>query len=512
MASTQERSRKIHGLVPGSPPMEDAAKAAQLAAEIGMPLALTGAPAAMIGADALDSLAILRATQTLSTERNTSRLRDRVEAVVGKIAGATKVLLALWEEEARNWAFPAGDGQPLAAFADGITQLVPVSALSYAKLTGKPLFLADALADDRFARDPYFRGTERCEVLVVPILSLGTVQAMLFLENRSGRSSFSVPRQDAVMAIAAQLSLALDNAQQFQRLERQIIEQADQLHDAQLQLQAEARRSGMAQIATNVLHNVGNVLTSVNVSAHVLTTHVRHSPASRVGDLAQLLTDQADQLETFFSAGGKGLLLPAYLRDLAGALATEREQLLGELERLCSSVDHIKNVIAMQQSYAGSSRLLEAARITDVVDDALRIQEASLSRHSVQVQRDYAPVEIAPLDKTRVMQILVNLLENARHAMDEVVGERRMKIVVRQEAGCLIVSVGDCGCGISADNLQRIFSHGFTTRLGGHGFGLHSCAVAAQELGGTLSAHSQGHGTGATFVLRLPALAALAAL
>jgi signal transduction histidine kinase len=335
------------------------------------------------------------------------------------------------------------------------------------------------------------------------------VLGMLILENRTSRSAFSMTRAEAVVLIAGQLAISLAAAQMFERMERQISDQAVQLRDTQLQLQSEARRAGMAQIVTNVLHNVGNVLTSVNVSAHVLTTHVRHSPASRVGDLAQLMNEQAGQLETFFGAGGRGRLLPAYLRDLAQALGAEREQLLAELDRLCASVDHIKNVIAMQQSYAGAGRLLEPARISDVVDDALRIQEASMSRHSVQVLRDYAPVDVVPLDKTRVMQILVNLLENARQAMDEVEGERHMKLVVRQEAGHLMVSVGDCGCGISAENLQRIFSHGFTTKVGGHGFGLHSCAIAAQELGGTLSAHSEGVGTGATFVLRLPALASL---
>jgi C4-dicarboxylate-specific signal transduction histidine kinase len=198
-------------------------------------------------------------------------------------------------------------------------------------------------------------------------------------------------------------------------------------------------------------------------------------------------------------------MLPAYLHELADALAREKEQLLGELERLCSSVDHIKNVVAMQQSYAGGGRVLEPARIADLVDDALRIQEASLSRHGVQVQRDYSPVEVAPLDKTRVMQILVNLLENARQAMNEVEGERCMKVSVRQESGSIVVSVRDWGCGISTENLRRIFSHGFTTKAEGHGFGLHSCAIAAQEMRGSLTAHSDGPGKGATFVLRLPA-------
>ncbi|MBC7378767.1 MAG: GAF domain-containing sensor histidine kinase [Burkholderiaceae bacterium] len=507
MSSKQEQPRNNQVPPSGTSPMADAAKSAQLAAEIGMPLASTGMSATAAGPDSLDTLALLRASQGLSSERNTAGLRARVEEVVGNIASATKAVLSLWDDNAGTWVLPGATGPQAAELAEGAVHVGPVSALSYAKLTGKPLFLADAISDDRFARDPYFQQLERCELLVVPILNQGMVRAMLTLENHASRSAFSMTRIDAVMAIAAQVATSLENAQLFERMERRVSEQQQQLQDMQLQLQSEARRAGMAHIATNVLHNVGNVLTSVNVSAHVLTTQVRHSPASRVNDLAQLLNEQAGQLDIFFGVGGRGRLLPAYLRDLAEALGAEREQLLAELERLCGSVDHIKNVIAMQQSYAGTGRLLEPARICDVVDDAVRIQEASMSRHSVQVLRDYGPVDVVPLDKTRVMQILVNLLENARQAMDEVEGERRMFLVVRQEPGSLMVSVGDSGCGISAENLQRIFSHGFTTKVGGHGFGLHSCAIAAQELGGTLSAHSEGPGTGATFVLRLPALA-----
>jgi C4-dicarboxylate-specific signal transduction histidine kinase len=128
-----------------------------------------------------------------------------------------------------------------------------------------------------------------------------------------------------------------------------------------------------------------------------------------------------------------------------------------------------------------------------------------LSNRGVLVLRDYATVDTASLDKTRVMQILVNLLENACQAMEEVEGERRLHVEVRQDSGFIVVSIRDCGSGISGDNLGRLFTHGFTTKPDGHGFGLHSCAIAAQEMGGSLTATSAGPGTGATFVLRLPA-------
>jgi C4-dicarboxylate-specific signal transduction histidine kinase len=476
--------------------------APQFAAEPGLPFAVTSSLSSIVGTDSLDTLAVLRASQALSSERDTAKLRARVEEVLGGAAGATRVVLAIWDEDANDWVLQTENGH--ARPADVAAHRVPLSALHHAAGTAEPLLLADAMTDKRFARDPYFQGLQCCSMMVVPILHHGSARAMLVVENRTAAGAFSAARLDAVMMIAAQLAVALENAQLYERLERKVSEQTQQLHEAQSRVLAEARRAGMAQIATNVLHNVGNVLTSVNVSAHVLSTQVRQSPASRVGDVAQLLKEHSGDLEGFFGPGGRGRLLPGYMRELADALNTEREQLLAELQHLCDSVDHIKNVVAMQQSYAGAGRLLEMAYISDLMEDALRIQGASMSRHGVQVQRDYAPVGAAALDKTRVMQILVNLLENARQAMDEVEGERCLYVAVRQEAGGIVASVRDCGSGITPENLQHIFSHGFTTKVDGHGFGLHSCAVAAQEMGGCLLARSDGPGRGATFELRLP--------
>jgi C4-dicarboxylate-specific signal transduction histidine kinase len=246
------------------------------------------------------------------------------------------------------------------------------------------------------------------------------------------------------------------------------------------------------------------VLTSVNVSTHVLAAQVRQSRAARVADLAQLLELNSHDLGKFFETDEKGRLLPGYLRELAQALQSEREELLGELSRLGASVDHIKNVVAMQQSYAGPSGVLEPAAMSELVDDALRLQEDSLARHDVQVVKHYASARTVPLDKTRVMQILVNLIENARQAMEEVAGDRTLRVAVYEEDSTLMVRVRDSGCGIDEAHLTRIFSHGFTTKPGGHGFGLHSCAVAAREMGGSLGVHSDGGGTGATFTLYLP--------
>ena len=105
-----------------------------------------------------------------------------------------------------------------------------------------------------------------------------------------------------------------------------------------------------------------------------------------------------------------------------------------------------------------------------------------------------------------MLQILVNLIRNSKYALDE--GgrpDRQLTVRVDRNGGEFVrVAVIDNGVGIPPQNLTRIFEHGFTTRKKGHGFGLHSGALAAKELGGTLIARSDGTGRGATFILELP--------
>lgn len=278
------------------------------------------------------------------------------------------------------------------------------------------------------------------------------------------------------------------------------------LREAQSELLATARAAGRAEIATNVLHNVGNVLNSVNVSAGIIGSTVRASRVSRLARATQLMSAHPGSLGEYLTADEKGKKLPAYLCALSDALCTERDEILKEVERLTKSVDHIKDIVATQQSHAASSHVIEPVHPSELAEDALRMQETALVRHGVSVVRDYGPITSVPLDRGRVLQILVNLIGNAKQAMSgSPDGEHVLTVRVGMSApDRLRFAVTDRGVGISPENLTRIFAHGFSTRKGGHGFGLHSSALAARQLGGTLTAHSEGVGKGATFVLELP--------
>jgi len=288
--------------------------------------------------------------------------------------------------------------------------------------------------------------------------------------------------------------------------ERRLAE--EELERVHKQLLSASRQAGMAEVATNVLHNVGNVLNSVNVSASIVSERIRKSKCAGLARVAALLNEHAPDMATFLT-GSQGKHLPDYLQELAAELIAERDVASTELAELRGNVEHIKEIVAMQQSYARRSGLTDIVDIRTLVEDSLRMNAGAFSRHGVELVRDYQDVPLITLDKHKVLQILVNVIRNAKYACDESgSAEKRVTVRVRAANGTMQVAVIDTGVGIPPENLERIFSHGFTTRKEGHGFGLHSCALAAKELGGSLQAESAGLGQGATFTLTLPVVQA----
>jgi PAS domain S-box-containing protein len=281
-------------------------------------------------------------------------------------------------------------------------------------------------------------------------------------------------------------------------------EAEEELERVHKQLMLASRQAGMADVATNVLHNVGNVLNSVNVAANLVSDRIRKSKCTGLARAAALLGEHSGDLAGFLS-GPQGRHLPAYLQELATELVAERDAAVAELAELRNNVEHIKQIVAMQQSYAKRGGITDTVDVRVLAEDSLRMNEGAFSRHGVTIERDFAEVPLVEVDKHKVLQILVNVIRNAKYACSEAEGAEKHVIVrIRASDSELTIAVIDTGVGIAKENLQRIFNHGFTTRSEGHGFGLHSSALAAKELGGSLRGESAGPGKGATFTLTLP--------
>ncbi len=278
------------------------------------------------------------------------------------------------------------------------------------------------------------------------------------------------------------------------------------LEKAQRELMNASRMAGMAEVATGVLHNVGNVLNSLNVSTSVITTGLQQLKVESLAKVTALLREHSGDLGTFLTEDPKGRRFPEFLEAFVLQMTEQRARLLDETATAQKNVDHIKEIVSMQQAYATMVGVVETLDPAILIDDSLRLNSAALTRHRVRVVREYLDAGHVVAERGKALQILVNLIRNAKYACSEHASEDKV-VTVRIEPGptdTVRLMVKDNGVGIPPENLTRIFMHGFTTRSGGHGFGLHSSALAAKEMKGALTAQSEGAGHGATFVLELP--------
>ncbi|MDO8942196.1 MAG: ATP-binding protein, partial [Desulfobacterales bacterium] len=211
-------------------------------------------------------------------------------------------------------------------------------------------------------------------------------------------------------------------------------------------------------------------------------------------------------LGAFFTSDPRGPKVLEFLAQLADQFIRRQESQLKEVAALQKNVEHIKEIVAMQQSYAKVSGLTESLRPVELLDGALRMNAGAFQEHEVELVCEVAAdLPCVCVDKHKVLQILVNILRNAKHACEDADRpDKRITVRAVSANERVRITVADNGVGIPPENLNRIFSHGFTTKKEGHGFGLHSSALAAKEMGGSLTVRSDGPGQGATFTLELP--------
>ncbi|MGB6976953.1 MAG: ATP-binding protein [Gammaproteobacteria bacterium] len=265
------------------------------------------------------------------------------------------------------------------------------------------------------------------------------------------------------------------------------------------------KRAGMAETATSVLHNVGNVLNSVNVSAALLSEKLLNTKMSNLKNIADLYQQHSANLGEFITQDQKGQRIPAYLLRLAQYWDQEKDELLKELKSLRKNIQHIKDIITIQQSISSSAGIIAPYPLTNILEEALTIHADGLERNKIRIIRDYQFKEAIPIDKVKLHQILVNLIKNAKDAvLEKNIPDKKITLSLNNTEDSVQIRISDNGIGILQENLTKIFSYGFSTKKNGHGFGLHSSAISAKEMNGSLIAESEGLGKGSTFTLQIP--------
>lgn len=267
-----------------------------------------------------------------------------------------------------------------------------------------------------------------------------------------------------------------------------------------------SRIAGMSEIATGVLHNVGNAVNSVNISVDLTKQFVKKSSLDLLEKAVSLLSEHShdpESLSRFFAEDKRGQKFPEFMPTIVARLKKEQDSMLCELTSLGEHVEHIMAIVASQQEFARSAPVREEVELSELIDKALALSGVDDHQRGIRIERDYGQSQRITIDSHKLVQILVNLISNARHALVDGAGGT-VRITTELLGGDVTIAVTDDGIGIPRENLIRIFEHGFTTKETGHGFGLHISATGASELGGQLSAHSEGEGQGSTFRLTVP--------
>ncbi len=266
-----------------------------------------------------------------------------------------------------------------------------------------------------------------------------------------------------------------------------------------------AHRAGMAEVAANVLHNVGNALNSISVSAGIITEKITNSEIANLTRLAELLSKHSADLAEFLTNDPQGKHIPTYLAEVSGYLSAQQTETIEKLHSLMKNVEQVKDIIKTQQTYTGAGRQQDNVSLNELIENAIEINNAGLERQNIEIIREYDDIGNILIDRQRMLQILVNLIDNAECSLSKNGKEPKLLKIrtVKNGSEKVRIEVADNGVGINPAELGAIFENGYTTKQAGHGFGLYSSLQAAKDMQATLTAKSEGLDKGATFILEL---------
>lgn len=275
--------------------------------------------------------------------------------------------------------------------------------------------------------------------------------------------------------------------------------------EAHIAINKLSREAGMAEVASSLLHSIGNVLNTVNTTAFLLRKKINTLETEKLSQVVTLLENNLSELGPFFTEHERGKHLLKYLSLLAQHSNADHEILLDEINNLSNSVATIKEIIDMQTSMNKPQPLMEQTLIPELLDSVLTIYNAKFKEKNISASTKNTVLHPVLTDKYKIEQILIKLVLNAIESLDKSSKkEKQLTLSANQSNDEIAIQIIDNGSGIEPKNLSRIFSFGFTTRSYGHGFGLHSSILAAKEIGGSLEAYSEGLEKGATFTLKFP--------
>ncbi|MFN8579121.1 MAG: ATP-binding protein, partial [Candidatus Sericytochromatia bacterium] len=469
----------------------------------------------------LDLETIMKASQTLSEEIFLDKLIDKLIRIVVENAGAERGILILNRKDEFFIEAEGNINYDRTMFfhnkklesSDSVSHYV----VNYVERTGNYVVIEDALSDGVFTSDYYILSKKPKSILCLPINKQQNLIGILYLENNLTKGAFTSDRIQVLRLISSQAAISLENARLYDQmrelniyleqnknnLEDMVDKRTKQLKITQKRLIDAAHRSGMAEIATGVLHNIGNILNGVNISSQLISESIEKSKIKGLIKANELLKENINNIEHFLLNDPKGKKLLQYYLSIGEILNSEINEINKEAKSLSQKISLMKDVIVTQQSYAKTEFLNEKLDPITVLEDAISLQNTSLIKNNIKIIKKYNKTSEINVHKSKLINIIINLLKNSEEALEKKENNKIIFIEINQYKDKYVeIKVSDNGEGILRENINKVFNHGFTTKPKGHGFGLHTCANSMTEMGAKIIVKSDGLNKGATFILQ----------
>ena len=277
----------------------------------------------------------------------------------------------------------------------------------------------------------------------------------------------------------------------------------DENQKLQCQVTEAAKHAASVAMTHSALENVADALTTANVMTGLVLNRVKSFAPTRIEQAGALIEQHVDDLAAFVRHDEQGRHLPAYLKSLASRISRENNLLKEEIGRLQTGIVAARDLVERQKDHTRLAQFLEPVQLNDILRDALLAVPMGDDVQVVEAMDNALPKVHA--DRRKLMQVMVNLLSNARHAL-RVSGKTALTLQVRTflHDDKVVLEIADNGCGIPPERIRRVFRRGNSAWAEGRGYGLYCSQQAAEEMGGELAAQSEGESSGATFRFALP--------
>lgn len=440
---------------------------------------------------------LYRLSNAMHTTKSLDHLFKYIHDTLKGIIDAENFTIALYDRENDTLHFRYSSDQMDHTMINPVFKASQTSSLSFQVITQQKTLLLNESEKAEYYRQMKGKmiGTLSAKTwLGVPLRGKNDILGVVIIQNYNEADCYSKKEIRLLESVSEQIAFAIE----YKRAE-------EELAKAQKELIEKAHKAGMTDVASDTLHNIGNILNSVKTSNNVIHDITRKSSLEGLNRALDLLRENVDTLEQFISSDSRGKKLVEYLLSLQSPLNREMEQIGEQSKRLAEKVVLMTNVIHAQQIYASGGYMEEQVNLADIVDTVLDLHADALNSFGIAIEKAFEAVPGIVVQKTKLSHVLMNLIGNAKDAMlDTPKEEKKLSITITQDQKAVYLKVKDTGHGIRFEDLRRVFNHGYTTKPEGHGFGLHNSANFMTEMRGAIWAESDGEGKGACFVLKFP--------